>query len=79
MTSPIDRRRADREVIERAARALRNLGIADGYAGAGQQPARAFAMALLLDELALHVRDLDDAERGAVVQSCRALLDRPES
>jgi hypothetical protein len=65
--------RADRDVIERAARALRDLAIRDGYRGS-EQPARAFSLALLLDELGRHVRDLDDELRAAVVQACRMLL-----
>ena len=65
--------RADRDVIERAARALRDLAIRDGYSGS-EQPARAFSLALLLDELGRHVRDLDDELRAAVVQACRMLL-----
>jgi len=67
--------RADRDVIECAARA-RDLAIRDGYSGS-EQPARAFSLALLLDELGRHVRDLDDELRAAVVQACRMLLDEP--
>ena len=65
--------RADRDVIERAARAVRDLAIRDGYSGS-EQPARAFALALLVDELGRHVRDLDDELRTVVVQACRMLL-----
>ena len=65
--------RADRDVIERAARAMRDLAIRDGYRGS-EQPARAFGLALLLDELGRHVRDLDDELRTVVVQACRMLL-----
>jgi len=65
--------RADRDVIERAARAVRDLAIRDGYSGNGQ-PARAFALALLVGELGRHVRDLDDELRTVVVQACRMLL-----
>jgi hypothetical protein len=39
------------------------------------QPARAFSLALLVDELGRHVRDLDDELRAVVVQACRMLLD----
>jgi hypothetical protein len=75
MPDPIDHLRADREVIESAARALRDIAIADNY-GDGAQPARAFAVALTLDELALHLRDLDYDLRGVVVQQCRAIIGR---
>jgi heterodisulfide reductase subunit C len=54
--------RVDRNVIERAARALRDYAIRDGYSGS-EQPARAFSLALLVDELGRHVRDLDDELR----------------
>ena len=47
--------------------------IRDGYRGS-EQPARAFSLALLLDELGRHVRDLEDELRAAVVQACRMLL-----
>ena len=68
--------RADRDVIERAARALRDLAIRDGYSGS-EQPARAFSLALLLDEIGRHVRDLDNELGPAVVQCCRMLLREP--
>ena len=65
--------RADRDVIEHAARALRDYAIRDGYSGS-RQPARAFSLALLVDELGRHVRDLDDELRAVVLQACRMLL-----
>jgi hypothetical protein len=68
--SPVAVLRADRQVIERAARAVRDLAISGGYAGL-REPARAFALALVLDELARHVRYLDDDLRGQVVAACR--------
>jgi hypothetical protein len=52
---------------------LSDLAISDGYSGAGEQPARAFAMALLLDELGRQLRDLDDGLRAAVVRHCREI------
>lgn len=59
---------ADRNLIERAARRLRDLAIADQYAGYSH-PTRAFAFALVLDELALHIRDLDEATRSIAVDT----------
>jgi hypothetical protein len=67
--------RADRNVIERAARALRDYAIRDGYSGS-EQPARAFSLALLVDELGRHVRDLDDELRAVVVQAGRDAVGR---
>jgi hypothetical protein len=52
--------RADRAVIGRAAARLRADAIAAGYAGLPRKDL-AFAVALVLDELARHVRDLDGA------------------
>jgi hypothetical protein len=63
---PVAVLRADREVIERAAAALRGEAIRQGYAGL-QHPAAAFGFALLLDELARHLRELDDELRQRVV------------
>ena len=54
---------------------MRDLAIRDGYRG-DEQPVRAFSLALLLDELGRHVRDLDDELRTVVVQACRTLLGR---
>ena len=73
-----DRSRIDvapgRPAGDRAGRArLRDVAIVDGYAGA-QDPPHAFSMALLLDELALHFRDLDDELRGKVVQHCQEIV-----
>jgi hypothetical protein len=66
--------RADRSVIERAAARLRSEAIRAGYAGLRHQHI-AFALALILDELARHLTDLDRAVRWQTVQSCRLLLD----
>jgi hypothetical protein len=65
--------RADRSVIERAAARLRADAIRSGYAGLQHQHI-AFALALVLDELARHVADLDAAVHWQAVQSCRLLL-----
>ncbi len=66
-------RRADRDVIERAAARLRSDAIRSGYAGLQHQHI-AFALALILDELARHVGELDQAVHWQAVQSCRLLL-----
>ena len=65
--------RADREVLERAARWLRADAIRAGYAGLSHQHV-AFALALILDELGRHLPDLDDGVRRQAVQSSRVLL-----
>lgn len=65
--------RADRDVIERAAARLRSDAIRSGYAGLEHKHV-AFGLALILDELARHVADLDRAVRWQAVQSCRLLL-----
>jgi hypothetical protein len=75
MPDPVDHLRTYREVIESAARALRDIAIADNY-GDSAQPARTFAVALTLDGLALHLRDLNYDPRGVVVQQCRAIIGR---
>ena len=66
--------RADRSVIERAAARLRSQAIRSSYAGLRHQHI-AFALALILDELARHLTDLDRAVHWQTVQSCRLLLD----
>ena len=65
--------RADRDIIERAAARLRSDAIRSGYAGLEHKHI-AFGLALILDELARHVADLDKAVRWQAVQSCRLLL-----
>lgn len=67
--------RADRRVIQQAARRLRDVAIADGYAGLPHKH-RAFALALVLDELALHVRDLHEDVRRQAVESAHVLASR---
>ena len=64
--------RADRSVIERAAARLRSDAIRSSYAGLQHQHI-AFGLALVLDELARHLADLDGAVRWQAVQSCRLL------
>jgi hypothetical protein len=64
--------RDDRKVIQRAAADLRQLAIRSQYAGmAGQHVT--FGLALLLDECALHAKDLPDDLRDAVVTACREI------
>ena len=65
--------RADRDLFERAARWLRDDAIRSGYAGLSHQHVT-FALALILDELARHLPDLDEGVRWQAVQSCRVLL-----
>jgi len=65
--------RADRELIERAAARLRSDAIRSGYAGLQHQHV-AFGLALILDELARHLPDLDEAVRTEVEQSVRRVV-----
>jgi hypothetical protein len=69
----IDVDRADRRLIEQAAAQLRHSAIRAGYAGMERKHVT-FALALILDELARHLRDLDDDLRAAVVARCGAML-----
>jgi hypothetical protein len=64
--------RADRALIERAAARVRADAIAAGYQGRPRQDL-AFALALLLDELARHVRDLDGTLRVQVMAAASTL------
>ena len=66
--------RAERAVVEHAARRLRDGAIADGYAGL-EYKHLAFGLASLLDELARHLRDLDDGVRRHVLEVSCQLLD----
>jgi hypothetical protein len=69
--------RADRTLLERAARGLRDDAVRSGYAGLSHQHV-AFALALILDELARRLADLDEGVRWQAVQSSRVLLgERP--
>ena len=65
--------RADRQVIEDAAARPRYGAIRAGYAGMDGKHV-AFALALVLDELARHVRDLTPAVRTQAVRGARMLL-----
>jgi hypothetical protein len=47
-----------------------------GYAGQPDKH-RAFALALVLDELVRHLRDLDDELRSCVLASCRMIVSQP--
>jgi hypothetical protein len=71
----LEQDRADRQVIEQAAAQLRHGAIVAGYAGLPDKHL-AFALALLLDELARHVRDLTGPVRAQVVAGARMLLER---
>ena len=73
--SGIEADRADRALIQRAAAQLRHGAIRAGYAGL---PGKhfAFALALVLDELALHLRGLTAPVRAQAVAGARMLLDR---
>jgi hypothetical protein len=66
----IEQDRADRQLIEQAAARLRTDAIRAGYAGLPRKDL-AFGLALVFDELARHVRDLDDALRAQVVAVAR--------
>jgi hypothetical protein len=57
----------------KAARWLCDLAIADGYAGL-EHKHLAFGLALILDELARHLRDLDEELRALVLGCCRQVL-----
>jgi hypothetical protein len=71
----IEQDRADRAVIEQAAARLRSDAIRAGYAGLPRKDL-AFGLALVLDELARHIRDLDGTLRAQVVQGARTLIER---
>ena len=71
----IETDRADRALIQQAAAQLRQGAIRASYAGMEHKHV-AFALALVLDELALHVRDLTAPAREQVVAGARMLLGR---
>jgi hypothetical protein len=64
---------ADREVLERATARLRSGAIQAGYAGFRHKQV-AFGLALILDELARHLPDLDDTVRHQALRTCHRLL-----
>jgi hypothetical protein len=74
----IDVDRADRALIQQAAAQLRQGAIRAAYAG---MPGKhvAFGLALVLDELARHFRDLDDQQCARVLDGCRSVLNDPVS
>ena len=65
--------RADRAIVEQAAAHLRQQAILAAYAGL-EHKELAFGLALILDELARHIRDLDEDLRARVVEGCRGVL-----
>jgi hypothetical protein len=67
--------RADQALVEQAAKELRHQAILAAYAGMGHKELP-FAMALMLDELARHLRDLDDELRAQVLTGARMLIRR---
>ena len=70
--------KADRTIVEQAAAHLRRQAILAGYAGVEHKHV-AFALALILDELARHYRDLDEQLRGRILDGCRSMLGGPTS
>ena len=64
--------RAGRELIERAARALRDFAIRDGYSGSSQ-PARAFSLPCYSTSWGVTC-GTSTTNCAVVVQSCRTLL-----
>jgi hypothetical protein len=65
--------RADQHVIDAAAARLRHRAIADGYRGRDGKWIT-FGFALLLDELARHLGDLDLQLHEDTLACCRRLL-----
>ena len=65
--------RADRAIVEQAAAHLRQQAILAAYAGL-EHKELAFGLALILDELARHWRDLDEQLRARLLAGCRSLL-----
>jgi len=70
--------KADRGVVEQAAAHLRYRAILDGYVGLEHKEV-AFALALILDEIARHLRGLDEQLRSRVLDCCRSVLGDPAS
>ena len=65
--------RADRAIVEQAAAHLRRQAIVAAYAGL-EHKELAFGLALILDELARHWRDLDEQLRARLLEGCRSML-----
>ena len=70
--------RADRALIEQAAAQLRHQAILAAYAGL-EHKELAFGLALVLDEIGRHWRDLDEQFRGRILDGCRLVLGDPSS
>ena len=66
------RLRAEQQLVEQSAARLRHRAILAAYAGL-ERKELAFALALILDELARHLRDLDGELRDSVVEVCRRM------
>jgi hypothetical protein len=64
---------ADRGVVEQAAAHLRHQAILAAYAGL-EHKHLAFGLALILDEIARHFRDLDEQLRDRILDCCRSVL-----
>ena len=71
--SRIEVDRADRQVIEQAAARLCTDAIRAGYAGL-ERKELAFGLALVLDELARHLRELHTDVRAQTLRGARILL-----
>jgi hypothetical protein len=67
---------ADRELVDQAAAELRHRAISDAYSGL-EGKFVAFGLALILDELARHLRDLDEQLQANTLACCRRLLRKP--
>jgi hypothetical protein len=69
----IDVDRADRRLIQQAAAQLRHRAIMAAYGGLEHKHV-AFALALVLDELALHLRGLGEDLRAHILAACQGML-----
>ena len=65
--------RAERKLIDEAAVWLRGAAIRDGYAGFRRTEV-AFAMASVMDMLALHWDELPERVRRAMLSTCRRMV-----
>ena len=70
--------KADRGVVEQAVARLRHRAVLRGYVGLEHKEVT-FALALILDEIARHLRDLDEQLRARVLDCCRSVLGDPAS
>jgi hypothetical protein len=64
--------RADQQLVEQAAARRRHRAILAAYAGL-ERKGVGVRIALILDELARHLRDLDGELRESVVEVCRRM------